>query len=121
VLGSPNRTVTDAGATEYEHQINAAGELRVELKADILRLLLRPNLPEGTRVGSVMLTRTEPAEPTVRFWFNDEEDGVYQSPAVPPGKYTLGFWFRRPDADSWEYKELQGLEPGPKVQDVDLK
>jgi protocatechuate 3,4-dioxygenase beta subunit len=121
ILASPARNVTDAGATEYEHQINGAGEVRVELKTEVARLLVKPNLPSGTKMGSVMLMRTEPDEPSVQFWFNDQEDGVFRSPPVPPGTYTLGFWFRGPDADSWEYKEIEGLEPGNKVREVDLK
>lgn len=120
ILGLPAEEVTGSGATEYEHQITAGGEVEVELKTEVLRLIVRPNVPAGTRLGSVMLHRTEPSEPNVRYWFNEQEDGVFRSPPVPPGRYELGFWFRKPGADSWEYKEVRGIAPGTKVQDMDL-
>ncbi|MEN8150884.1 MAG: carboxypeptidase regulatory-like domain-containing protein [Planctomycetota bacterium] len=122
ILASPWGKVEGAGAAEFEQVIDAAGEVRVELSATVLRLIVKAKVPAGRRLGSVQVERIEPAEPNVTLWFGVEEDGTFRSVPLPPGKYRLGFWLR-PESqdDSWEYQEVEELfSPGEDVQEVDL-
>lgn len=119
ILGVP-RGADTAGAAEFERDLRAEEEVKITLPADGLRIRVRPVSPEGTKVVSMSVTRVEPAEPPVQeYFFDQDDDGVLETPPVPPGKYAVTWYYRKTaEPNRWFAVDGGTLSPGTDVREM---
>ena len=63
--------------------------------------------------------------PNVSFWIWGDEiwseaEGVLRSPPLPDGAYKIGVYFQHGEDGTWEFKEIENVEPGPTPTTIDF-
>lgn len=119
ILATPLAADSGAGAVEQDFDLIRKGTVRVTLATGGVGILIQAKVPEGRHLVGMNLTRTEPKEPAVSFWFQTQRNGVLRSPPLPPGKYTVTVYAQAEDG-AWYGREIENLSPSDRPVVVDL-
>jgi hypothetical protein len=119
VVATPLSPDAGVGAVEEEMPLDQEGEVQVVLTGGRLGFVIKAKLPPDQKLAGMYLKRTEPAHPSITFWFRTGEDGVLRSPSLPPGKYSLTV-YTQTDSGNWQTTMVEAVEPSDRPLELDL-